>query len=175
MDTKILIDAVLKQLNMPNDRPNSKWITDYFNSILNGTNIYFDSLNETNDNNNNNINNLNKIKRDYKREIESAEKFNLDHLKSKHETLNKEYELILAKFEQDLTANTNETTVIQDEFKLSFKQFYENLFVKNCLFAVNNNNKSNSNTINNFKLIVVNMGTDMKDYNLKNVMKSLLK
>jgi hypothetical protein len=161
MDTKILIDIVLKQLNIPNEKLYSKWINSYFCSILNGTNIYFDSLNETKDNN------LTKIKRDFKREIESAEKFNLGLLKSKQETANKEYELILTKFEQDLKANTNET-VIQNELKLNLKQFYENLFVKTCLFVVNKSN-------DDFKLIVLNMGTDIKDFNLKNIIKSLLK
>ena len=52
-------------------------------------------------------------------------------------------ELILTKFEQDLKANTNET-VIQNELKLNLKQFYENLFVKTCLFVVNKSNDAHS-------------------------------
>ena len=90
-----------------------------------------------------------------------------DMYKSNQDRLNKEYELILTKFEQDLKANTNET-VIQNELKLNLKQFYENLFVKTCLFVVNKSN-------DDFKLIVLNMGTDIKDFNLKNIIKSLLK
>ena len=93
MDTRIIINNILKQLNIETDKPYSAWLTNYFNSILNGINIYFDTLNETKEN-------LIKVRRDFKREIETAEKFNLDILRQKSTDLARQFEDIIQKFEK---------------------------------------------------------------------------
>lgn len=162
MDTKIIINNILKQLNIETNKPFSVWLTNYFNSILNGINIYFDTLNETKEN-------LIKVRRDFKREIETAEKFNLDILRQKSTDLARQFEEIIQKFENGLKT-TNDT--VQSELKNDLKQFHDKLFVKTCFFLVNT--KSTKNDCS-FKLIVLNFGPDNCDLNLRCLLKCFLK
>jgi hypothetical protein len=164
MDNTILIENILKQLDIPVGKPYSNWINTQFCSILNGINIYLDTLEEAKEN-------LIKIRRDFKRELEAAEKFNLDNLRQKSADFSREYEMIIKNFEEDLKSNKNQEK-IQNELKLNLKCFYEKLFVKTCLFTVD---KSSKAEVNNFKLVFLHLGLDNIDVHFRNVIKFLLK
>ena len=164
MDNSILIENILKQLDIPVGKPYSNWINAQFCSILNGINIYLDTIEEAKEN-------LIKIRRDFKREVEAAEKFNLDNLRQKSTDFSREYESIVRNFEDDLKSNKNQD-YIQNELKLNLRRFHEKLFVKTCIFTVN---KSNKSQVNNFKLIVLNLGLENIDADFKNIIKFLLK
>ena len=154
----------LCKLENTTGKPFSHWISAYFCSILNGVNIYFDTVNEPKEY-------LPKIRRDYKREIETSEKFNLDNLKLKAADFNLGYETIVNNFEQDLKSNKNQEA-IQDELKFNLKLFYAKLFPKTCIFTVN---KSSKPEVNNFKLISLHLNVENNDNHFKKIITFLLK
>lgn len=160
MDSKLIVENLFRELNIPDDKPFSEWIKHEFSTIQNGIGVYFDTLTCKPDELNEQIV---KLRREYKREIEQCEKYNLDFAKPRVTDLINQLNEIVNKFENDLRVNGKTDLT---EFKNDLKLFREKLFPKTCLFCVSKSN--------DYKLIVLSLDTT-NDIYLRNLIKYLLK
>ena len=159
MDSKLIVENLLKELNIPDDKPFTEWIKQEYALIQNGLNTYFDTLNKQDDDEQ-----ITKNRRDFKREIELCEKYNLDRLKLKLNEFGNELNDIVSDFDKNCQVNNNSPDL--SEIKANLKSFREKMFPKTCLFSVSKTN--------DYKLIVICLDST-NDVNLKCLIKSLLK